>query len=53
MNGTHSRSTVAGFHGLGGEQSRSHTFTIEADHPEAFAAADNAPTPAEIALSAA
>ena len=51
INGTHSRSTVSSFFGLGEEQSRGKSFTVEADHPEAFAAEDNAPTPAEIALS--
>jgi len=52
VNGTYSRSTVGGFFGLGEEQSRKKTFTIEADHPEQFAAEDHAPTPAEILLTA-
>lgn len=52
VNGTHSRSTIGGFFGLGEEQSRGKVFTVEADHPEAFAAEDNAPTPAELALTA-
>jgi len=51
VNGTHSRSTITSFHGLGEEQDRGKSFTIEADHPEAFASEDNAPTPAEIALT--
>jgi uncharacterized OsmC-like protein len=51
LNGTHSRSTVEGFFGLGEEQSRGKTFTVEADHPALFAAEDNAPTPVEIVLS--
>jgi uncharacterized OsmC-like protein len=51
VNGTHSRSTVSGFFGLGEEQARSKTFSLEADHPEVFAAEDNAPTPVEIVLS--
>ncbi len=51
VNGTHSRSTVSGFFGLGEEQSRGKTFTLEADHPEVFASEDKAPTPAEIVLS--
>ena len=46
------RSTVGGFFGLGAEQARQKTFTVEADHPEVFAAPDNAPTPVEIVLSA-
>ena len=51
VNGTHSRSTVEGFFGLGEEQSRGKSFTVEADHPALFAAEDNAPTPVEIVLS--
>jgi len=51
VNGTHSRSTIGGFFGLGEEQSRGKTFTVETDHPEAFAAEDNAPTPVEVVLS--
>jgi len=51
VNGTHSRSTIEGFFGLGEEQSRAKTFTVESDHPEVFAAEDHAPTPVEIVLS--
>lgn len=51
VNGTHSRSTMSSFFGLGTEQERTNTFSMEADHPEVFAAEDNAPTPAEIALT--
>ncbi|WP_419911740.1 OsmC family protein [Hoeflea sp.] len=51
VNGTHSRSTVNSFFGLGEEQERPRSFTVDADHPEVFAAEDNAPTPAEIALT--
>jgi organic hydroperoxide reductase OsmC/OhrA len=51
VNGTHSRSSITSFYGLGEEQDRGKSFAIEADHPEAFAAEDNAPTPAEIALT--
>jgi uncharacterized OsmC-like protein len=51
MNGTHSRSTITSFFGLGEEQNRGKSFAIEADHPEAFASEDHAPTPAEIALT--
>lgn len=49
--GTHSKSTVSGFYGLGSEQERGRTFTVGADHPEAFAAEDQAPTPVELVLS--
>lgn len=52
IEGTYSRNSINGYFGLGEEQSRKETFTIEADHPEVFAAADRAATPLEIALSA-
>ncbi len=51
VNGTHSRSTVEGFFGLGEEQMHKSTFTFDADHPEVFASEDNAATPVEILLA--
>ena len=51
LNGTHSRSTIGNFFGLGAEQSRNKTFTVEADHPQVFASEDHAPTPVELVLS--
>ena len=39
INGTHSRSTIEGFYGLGAEQKHKKKFTFDADHPEIFAAA--------------
>jgi uncharacterized OsmC-like protein len=51
VNGTHTRTAINGFFGLGEEQSRGKTFTIESDHPEVFAAEDNAPTPVELVLA--
>ena len=51
VNGTHTRSTVEGFFGLGQDQTRDKTFTVDADHPEVFAAEDKAPTPVEIVLT--
>ena len=51
LNGTHSRSTIGEFFGLGAEQSRDKTFTVEADHPKVFASEDHAPTPVELVLS--
>ncbi|MEM8796175.1 MAG: OsmC family protein [Pseudomonadota bacterium] len=50
--GTHTRTTVEGFFGLGDEQARTSDHVIEQDHPEQFAAADLGATPAEIALTA-
>jgi len=51
INGTHSRSTVQGFFGLGEEQKHRSEFTFDADHPEIFASADNGATPVELVLS--
>lgn len=51
VRGTHSRSTVEGFFGLGEEQQHRKPFTFEADHPEVFASEDNGATPVEIVLS--
>ena len=51
-NGTHSRSTVESFFGLGEEQSHRSTFSFDADHPEIFASEDNGVTPVEYVLVA-
>jgi uncharacterized OsmC-like protein len=51
VNGTHSRSIIKGFFGLGEEQSHKTEFTFEADHPEIFASEDNAATPVEMVLA--
>ncbi len=50
VGGTHSKSTVEGFFGLGGEQKHRTTFNFDADHPECFASADLGATPVEIVL---
>jgi uncharacterized OsmC-like protein len=52
VHGTHSRSTVESFSGLGQDHKHVSAFTFEADHPLCFAAEDNGATPAEIALVA-
>lgn len=51
VSGTHSRSTVKGFFGLGEEQQHRTSFTFDADHPEIFASEDNGATPVELVLS--
>jgi uncharacterized OsmC-like protein len=51
VNGTHSKSTVEGFYGLGAEQKHKSQFSFEADHPEIFASADNGATPVELVLA--
>jgi len=51
-NGTHSRSTVEGFFGLGEEHSHKTAYTFDADHPEVFASEDNGAAPVEYVLVA-
>lgn len=50
VRGTHSKSTVQGFFGLGSEQSHRTEFSFEADHPEVFASEDLGATPVEYVL---
>jgi uncharacterized OsmC-like protein len=50
VNGTHSRTTIESFSGLGAEQSHKRAFTYDADHPELFASEDHGPTPVEFVL---
>jgi uncharacterized OsmC-like protein len=52
LRGTHSRSEITGFFGLGAEQTHRSSWSYEADHPEVFASEDNAPTPVEYVLVA-
>jgi uncharacterized OsmC-like protein len=48
--GTHSRSTVEGFFGLGEEQKHITEYSFDTDHPEIFASADKGATPVEMVL---
>jgi uncharacterized OsmC-like protein len=48
--GTHSRSTIEGFFGVGEERSHERTFVYDADHPAVLVGADNGPTPVEFLL---
>jgi uncharacterized OsmC-like protein len=50
LNGTHSRSSVEEFFGLGADQRHRTQFTFDADHPELFAAEDHGATPVEYVL---
>jgi len=50
MNGTQTRTTIDGFHGLGGEQRHRKAFTFDTDHPEIFASEDQGATPVEMVL---
>ena len=50
QNGTHTRSKIEKFFGLGEEQERGKHFEFDTDHPEVFAAEDNGATPVEVVL---
>lgn len=50
VSGTHSRTTVNEFFGLGATQSHRQPYSLDTDHPEIFASADNGPTPPEMVL---
>ena len=50
MRGTHSRTTVQKFFGLGAEQAHKREFSFDADHPEIFASEDLGATPVEFVL---
>jgi uncharacterized OsmC-like protein len=49
-NGTHSRTMIQRFHGLGEEQKHKTEFSFDADHPEIFASEDLGATPVEYVL---
>lgn len=48
--GTHTRSTVENFFGLGEEQKHRQAFQFDTDHPEVFASRDLGATPVEMVL---
>jgi uncharacterized OsmC-like protein len=52
VRGTHSRTTVTDFSGLGQNHVHRQSYAIDADHPEIFASEDNGATPPEIVLAA-
>jgi uncharacterized OsmC-like protein len=52
MNGTHSRSTIEDFFGVGEERAHERTFTFDADHPAVLVGKDSGPTPVEFVLHA-
>ena len=49
--GTHSRTNVKAFYGLGQQQSHKSEFTFDVDHPEVFASEDKGATPVELVLT--
>jgi uncharacterized OsmC-like protein len=52
IDGTHSRSTIDGFFGVGEERDHVRTFSFDADHPAVLVGRDNGPTPVEFVLHA-
>lgn len=50
QNGTHSKSSVQGFFGLGEEQRHIKEYSFDTDHPEIFASEDKGATPVELVL---
>jgi uncharacterized OsmC-like protein len=52
VSGTHSRTTIGGFNGAGGEHEHKAPYTYDADHPAVLTGLDEAPTPVESLLHA-
>jgi uncharacterized OsmC-like protein len=52
QSGTHNRSTIADFFGVGEERSHERTFVFDADHPAVLVGQDKGPTPVEFLLHA-
>jgi uncharacterized OsmC-like protein len=52
VNGTHSRTTVERFFGLGEDQAHRQAFVVDTDHPEIFASEDKGAAPVEVLLGA-
>ena len=52
IGGTHNRSTIDGFFGVGEERSHERTWVFDADHPAVLVGRDNGPTPVEFVLHA-
>ena len=50
--GTHSRSTISDFFGVGEERTHEREFVFDADHPPFLVRNDNGPTPVEFVLHA-
>src|SRR5215475_15022721 len=52
VSGTHNRSTIADFFGVGEERAHERTFVFDADHPAVLVGQDHGPAPAEFVLQA-
>ena len=51
VDGTHTKSSINRFFGLGEQHDRGKDFSIDTDHPEVFAAEDRGATPVEVVLT--
>lgn len=52
VSGTHNRSTISDYFGVGEERAHEQTFVFNADHPAVLVGHDNGPTPVEFVLHA-
>lgn len=52
VSGTHSRSTIEDFFGVGDHRVHKQTYVFDADHPAVLVGQDNGPTPVEFVLHA-
>jgi uncharacterized OsmC-like protein len=52
LSGTHNRSTIHDFYGVGEERTHERSFHFDADHPAVLVGCDNGPTPVEYVLHA-
>jgi uncharacterized OsmC-like protein len=52
VSGTHNRTTITDYFGVGEERSHERTFVFDADHPAVLVGQDRGPTPAEFVLTA-
>ena len=52
LTGTHSRSNIHGFYGVGEERNHEWSYTFDADHPAVLVGRDQGPTPVEFVLHA-
>jgi uncharacterized OsmC-like protein len=50
--GTHNRTTIADYYGVGQERTHEHRFVFDADHPAILVGHDHGPTPVEFVLHA-
>ena len=52
VSGTHNRTTIDDYFGVGEERFHEHTWVFDADHPAVLVGHDNGPTPVEFVLHA-